>query len=208
MKKIKIKLKDDKEIEMKIIKEAGEFCIHYTPYGEGIRKNHYTVSHIKSGMSVIQNYTGKEALALLKKIAHIIIPEPFNIKNVKFMNEINKIKEIIKRRTECQLYKKIEIPDYEKGEEMLVYTVTDHTGEITKHLAVDKEGAIQAHLIHFGLLYLKEEPLVSEGVSLSEYKKDRSEICWELGCALVSSKAVTKEKVEQIDSLLRKSKII
>jgi len=69
---------------------------------------------------------------------------------------------------------------------MKVYTVIDYTGEKTKHLAVSKEAAIQAHLVHYGLFYLKKEPAVDEGKDLSEFK-DRSEICWDVYCCLAGA---------------------
>ena len=70
---------------------------------------------------------------------------------------------------------------------MLVYTVTDHTGESTKHLAASKESAIQAHLVHFGLIYLNQEPEVDNGIPLSEFKDNRDQICWDTICCLVGA---------------------
>lgn len=70
---------------------------------------------------------------------------------------------------------------------MKVFTVTDHTGETTKHLAVNKESAIQAHLVHFGLFYLKEEPKVNEGKDLSNFKNSRDEICWDTYCCMAGA---------------------
>jgi len=69
---------------------------------------------------------------------------------------------------------------------MLVYTVKDHTGEETTHLAISKESAIQAHLIHFSLLYLLSVPEVSEGILLSKIK-DRKTICWDPNCCIVGA---------------------
>jgi hypothetical protein len=48
----------------------------------------------------------------------------------------------------------------------MVYKVTDHTGAESSHEAVNEEGAVQAHLVHYGLLYLCKEPKVeiSSGV--------------------------------------------
>lgn len=77
---------------------------------------------------------------------------------------------------------------------MLVYTVEDHTGAITIHLALNKESAIQAHLMHFGLRYLEVYPNVSEGVPLSEIK-DRSIICWDVHCALAGATDYRKEAI-------------
>lgn len=67
---------------------------------------------------------------------------------------------------------------------MLVYDVKDYTGAESRHLAIDKEAAIQAHLIHYGLLYLKEPPEVSNGIPLSKFKNNRKTICWDLSCCL------------------------
>lgn len=68
----------------------------------------------------------------------------------------------------------------------LVYDVTDHTGEKTRHLAVNKEAAIQAHMIHFGLFSLQEEPEVSDGISLSKFRDRRDTICWDLNCCMAA----------------------
>lgn len=68
----------------------------------------------------------------------------------------------------------------------LVYDVEDHTGEETRHLAVNKDAAVQAHMIHFGLLRLEKEPKVSEGRQLSEFSGERHTICWELCCCLAA----------------------
>jgi len=69
---------------------------------------------------------------------------------------------------------------------MLVYKVKDHTGEETLHLAVNKVSAIQAHLVHFGLAYLKEVPQVSDGVCL-EGIPNRNTICWDVYCCLAGA---------------------
>lgn len=74
----------------------------------------------------------------------------------------------------------------EEKELMKVFTVVDYTGSVTKHLAVSKESAIQAHLVHFGLSYLKEEPVVDEGKQLIDFK-NRDEICWDTYCCLTAA---------------------
>ena len=43
---------------------------------------------------------------------------------------------------------------------MTKYKVTDYTGESTIQEAPDTEEAIQRHMIHFGLLWLREDPAV------------------------------------------------
>ena len=68
---------------------------------------------------------------------------------------------------------------------MRVYTVVDHTRNSTNHLAVGYEEAIQAHLLHFGLLYLEKEPTVT--VQDLKDVKDRSIICWNLTCCLIGA---------------------
>ena len=75
---------------------------------------------------------------------------------------------------------------------MKVFTVTDHTGETTKHLALNKEFAIQAHLIHFGLIWLEKEPIVDEGEDLINFKNNRSEICWDKYCCLAGATDYSK----------------
>lgn len=74
--------------------------------------------------------------------------------------------------------------------QMLIYCVKDHTGAETKHLAINKESAIQAHMIHFGLTGLKEKPKVDEGIKLSEFVMSRKEICWDSICSLVAATKV------------------
>ena len=69
---------------------------------------------------------------------------------------------------------------------MLVYRVKDHTGDETYHLAVNKDSAIQAHLVHFGLSYLSHVPEVSDGKNLGEFE-DRSIICWDTYCCLAAA---------------------
>lgn len=73
-----------------------------------------------------------------------------------------------------------------------VFDVTDHSGATSRHLAVDKESAIQAHLIHYGLMYLQEDPNVSNGVLLSDFKESRESICWDKNCCIVAASEVGK----------------
>lgn len=68
---------------------------------------------------------------------------------------------------------------------MKVYTVRDHTGEETIHLATDFFAAVQAHLTHFGLLYMKEVKLVSVRELIDV--KDRNSICWHTRCVLAGA---------------------
>jgi hypothetical protein len=72
---------------------------------------------------------------------------------------------------------------------MLIYDVEDCTGAKTRHLAVGKESAIQAHLVHLGLSYLKEPPKVSGGKPLNEFT-DRSSICWDVHCCMVAASSI------------------
>jgi hypothetical protein len=69
---------------------------------------------------------------------------------------------------------------------MLVYDVEDSTGAKSRHLAINKKSAIQAHLVHYGLSYLKEPPTISNGVSLNEFT-DRNSICWNKHCCLAGA---------------------
>lgn len=78
---------------------------------------------------------------------------------------------------------------------MLVFDVTDHTGEKTRHLAVDKNAAIQAHFTHLGLLGMNPEPTVSKGVPLSEFKENRNTICWDIYCCVAGSEGKVLEVV-------------
>ena len=75
---------------------------------------------------------------------------------------------------------------------MLVYDVTDHTGEKTRHLAVNKESAVQAHLVHLDLLFLSGEIKVSDGTPLSEFKNNRDTICWKPNCCLMAATDYSK----------------
>lgn len=72
------------------------------------------------------------------------------------------------------------------SDKMLVYEVEDYMGTKSRHLAINKESAIQAHLVHYGLSYLKKPPVVSNGKPLSEFK-DRSSICWNKYCCLAGA---------------------
>lgn len=42
------------------------------------------------------------------------------------------------------------------------YKVTDYTGMHSSHWAANEDVAIQKHLLHYGLLYLSEEPWVED----------------------------------------------
>jgi len=77
---------------------------------------------------------------------------------------------------------------------MKVFTVIDHTGETTKHLAVNKLSAIQAHLVHFGLSYLEKEPKVDGGIELSNFKDNRDEICWDIYCCITGATLFKEHK--------------
>lgn len=68
---------------------------------------------------------------------------------------------------------------------MLVYDIKDYTGAKTRHLAINKGSAIQAHLVHFGLSYLVEVPSVSKGQPLEKFK--RNSICWNTRCCLAGA---------------------
>uniref|UniRef100_A0A6M3LN01 Uncharacterized protein n=1 Tax=viral metagenome TaxID=1070528 RepID=A0A6M3LN01_9ZZZZ len=76
---------------------------------------------------------------------------------------------------------------------VMIYKVTDHTGECTRHLVIGKEEAIQAHLIHYGLCGLNHEPTVEEEGPLERWKWDgvRREICWDKFCCQVAFEKVT-----------------
>jgi hypothetical protein len=68
---------------------------------------------------------------------------------------------------------------------MKVYTIRDHAGCESTHLAVSSEAAIQAHLFHYGLLYLEGEITI---VSVKELiDVERSSICWEPTCCLIGA---------------------
>ena len=69
---------------------------------------------------------------------------------------------------------------------MKVYTIRDHTGAESTHLAVNEEGAIQAHMIHYGQLQLTGKV---EVVSIKELidVKDRNTICYNLHCQLAGA---------------------
>lgn len=69
---------------------------------------------------------------------------------------------------------------------MKVYTLRDHKGSESTHLAIDFDAAIQAHLMHYGLLGLYGDIEEISCKELSEIK-DRSTICWDLNCCLVAA---------------------
>ena len=77
---------------------------------------------------------------------------------------------------------------------MRVFTVLDHTGESTNHFAVGAEEAIQAHLVHFGLLGLEKSPTVTVQDLIDV--KDRSIICWDIECCLVGAVEIKGVKPE------------
>jgi hypothetical protein len=73
---------------------------------------------------------------------------------------------------------------------MKVYEVTDQYGSMSIHFSVSKEAAIQAHMIHFGLLWLEGDVQVSDGLTLDEWHnagRERDEICWDKFCCLVGA---------------------
>ena len=69
---------------------------------------------------------------------------------------------------------------------MKVRTVRDYTGMESTHLSTNNESAIQAHLTHYGLLYLKEDPEITKTQELSEIE-DRKTICWNTICCLAAA---------------------
>ena len=75
---------------------------------------------------------------------------------------------------------------------MKVYRIRDYTGCESTHLAHNFESAIQAHLVHYGLLWLKG---TVEQVSIQELKevKDRSTICWNAQCCLAAAADYPKQ---------------
>lgn len=62
--------------------------------------------------------------------------------------------------------------------ELIVYDVEDYTGEKTIHLCVNKESAIQAHLMHYRLLYINGWIKVTGTRKLKDVK-NRNEVCWD-----------------------------
>jgi len=73
---------------------------------------------------------------------------------------------------------------------MEVYVVQDHSTCRAKsiHFAVDEEAAIQAHLVHYGLLGLDERPKVRCVGGLPRIRRDR--ICWDVRCVLTGASVV------------------
>ena len=69
---------------------------------------------------------------------------------------------------------------------MAVYDVEDYTGEKSIHLSVNKESAIQAHLMHYGLFYINGWVKVVRIRKLIEIK-NRDSICWDSHCCLVAA---------------------
>ena len=51
---------------------------------------------------------------------------------------------------------------------LLVYDVIDYTGAVTRHLAMNEESAVQAHLVHLGLSSSAKTPNV-QGAPLKFY---------------------------------------
>ena len=78
---------------------------------------------------------------------------------------------------------------------MRVFTVKDHTDSESIHLAIDKDSAIQSHLVHFGLLGLYEVPEVDKGIPLKDWR-DRSRICWDTYCCLVGASEAKMDRPE------------
>lgn len=73
-------------------------------------------------------------------------------------------------------------PEKDKTIPHVWYTV-DADGSGCRHLAMGREGALQAHLIHFGMMgYSKEIKFKDEGC-INE-KTDRSSVCMDAHCVL------------------------
>jgi len=68
---------------------------------------------------------------------------------------------------------------------MLVYDTEDSSGAKSRHLAVSKEAAAQAHLVHFGLL--SENVKISDGIPLISIS-NRKSICWESQCIIIGAR--------------------
>jgi len=64
------------------------------------------------------------------------------------------------------------------------FVVIDHTNEKSIHMALGREGAIQAHMVHYGLLCLNQEPRVRSTRSLPQQRRER--LCWDSLCLLAS----------------------
>lgn len=67
---------------------------------------------------------------------------------------------------------------------MAVYDVEDYTKAKSTHLSVNKESAVQAHLMHYGLLYISGWIKVVRVRELREVK-NRDTVCWDSHCCLV-----------------------
>lgn len=74
--------------------------------------------------------------------------------------------------------------------QMKVYTTRDYAGCESTHLAVSSEAAIQAHLFHYGLLYLKGEITIVSIKELIDVKLPS--VCWEPMCCLIGATEVPK----------------
>jgi len=64
------------------------------------------------------------------------------------------------------------------------FVVIDETGAKSIHMALNKEGSIQAHLVHYGLTCLHFEPRVRCTNKLPMMKRER--MCWDSLCLLAS----------------------
>ena len=64
------------------------------------------------------------------------------------------------------------------------FVVIDHTKAKSIHMALNKDGAIQAHLIHYGLVGLDLEPKVRCTNRLPMMRRER--MCWDSLCLLGS----------------------
>ena len=69
---------------------------------------------------------------------------------------------------------------------MKLYTIKDYTGAQSTHLAVSAESAVQAHMMHHGLLYLRGRVEVLKVEELIDIE-DRSTICWEPRCCMMGT---------------------
>ena len=91
--------KKEPDVEINIMKSAGQFCVHKTLFWAGSHKhfwpNKYTISHLKTGLALIHDLSKPEALKRLDEIKHIEIPEPFDLNNPAYIEKINELKRIL-----------------------------------------------------------------------------------------------------------------
>lgn len=71
-------------------------------------------------------------------------------------------------------------------EDMKIHVIKDYTGVTSTHLAMNFEAAVQAHLVHYGLLHLKGKVELISVKELIEVE-DRDTICWNLNCCLAGA---------------------